>query len=156
MAHLPFLKHTSPIWQVAWAHPKYGHILESCSYDGRVLIWNEQQSPPSHPGATQVAGTWTKTKEHNLHSAPGACPNVSSRDSETDAQNFIANVTSSAPHEMSAILACNSSDGKLSILTFKSTSFLLKRLLRDKSNASNNCRRQFPGCRHLHRAHYWP
>jgi WD40 repeat protein len=57
--------HTGPVWQVAWAHPKYGHILASCSYDGKVLIWKEQQVQ----GAG--AGSWTKIKEHTLHTASG-------------------------------------------------------------------------------------
>ncbi|KAJ6689483.1 hypothetical protein OIU85_005849 [Salix viminalis] len=33
--------HQGPVWQVAWAHPKFGSLLASCSYDGRVLIWKE-------------------------------------------------------------------------------------------------------------------
>ena len=52
------------MWQVAWAHPKYGHILASCSYDGKVLIWKEQQ------GGSGVGG-WIKIKEHTLHTASG-------------------------------------------------------------------------------------
>jgi len=86
--------HTGPVWQVAWAHPKYGHILASCSYDGKVLIWKEQQ------GQGPAAGVWTKVKEHTLHTAS-------------------VNSVSWAPHELGAILACASSDGKLSVLTFK-------------------------------------
>jgi len=86
--------HAGPVWQVAWAHPKYGHILASCSYDGKVLIWKEQQVQ----GAG--VGSWTKVKEHTLHTAS-------------------VNSVSWAPHEMGAILACASSDGKLSVLTFK-------------------------------------
>jgi len=86
--------HTGPVWQVSWAHPKYGHILASCSYDGKVLIWKEQQGQ----GAT--GGGWNKVKEHTLHSAS-------------------VNSVSWAPHELGAILACASSDGKLSVLTFK-------------------------------------
>ncbi|KAN0078310.1 WD40-repeat-containing domain protein [Tylopilus felleus] len=85
--------HTGPVWQVAWAHPKFGNILASCSYDGQVLIWREQTQGPS-------AGTWTKIKEHSLHTAS-------------------VNSISWAPHELGAILACASSDGKLSVLTFK-------------------------------------
>ena len=54
--------HTGPVWQVAWAHPKYGHILASCSYDGKVLIWKEQQGG---------VGGWIKIKEHTLHTASG-------------------------------------------------------------------------------------
>ncbi|KAI4520067.1 WD40-repeat-containing domain protein [Schizophyllum commune] len=49
--------HTGPVWQVAWAHPKFGHILASCSYDGKVLIWKE------------TSGQWAKVKEHTLHTA---------------------------------------------------------------------------------------
>ncbi|KAJ6475206.1 WD40-repeat-containing domain protein [Mycena polygramma] len=88
--------HTGPVWQVAWAHPKFGHILASCSYDGKVLIWKEQQSPSS----TANTNNWTKIREHTLHTAS-------------------VNSVSWAPHELGAILACASSDGKLSVLTFK-------------------------------------
>jgi WD40 repeat protein len=56
---------TGPVWQVAWAHPKYGHILASCSYDGKVLIWKEQ------PGQGAAPGGWIKIKEHTLHTASG-------------------------------------------------------------------------------------
>lgn len=82
-------RHTGPVWQVAWAHPKFGSILASASYDGKVLIWKE--APPSG---------WTKVKEHTLHTAS-------------------VNSVSWAPHELGAILACASSDGKVSVLTFK-------------------------------------
>ncbi|KAJ3488600.1 hypothetical protein NLI96_g2720 [Meripilus lineatus] len=85
--------HTAPVWQVAWAHPKYGHILASCSYDGKVIIWKEQTG---QPGATG----WSKIKEHTFHAAS-------------------VNSISWAPHELGAILACASSDGKISVLTFK-------------------------------------
>ncbi|KAF2317276.1 hypothetical protein GH714_019306 [Hevea brasiliensis] len=33
--------HQGPVWQVSWAHPKFGSLLASCSYDGRVIIWKE-------------------------------------------------------------------------------------------------------------------
>ncbi|KAM6499430.1 hypothetical protein JOM56_004938 [Amanita muscaria] len=55
-------RHTGPVWQVVWAHPRYGHILASCSYDGKVLIWKEQQSSAS--------GGWSKD---TLHTASGEC-----------------------------------------------------------------------------------
>jgi protein transport protein SEC13 len=80
--------HTGPVWQVAWAHPKYGHILASCSYDGKVFIWKEQQGGAAAaatvntgygqvpygaaPGAaTAAAGNWSRIKEHSLHTASG-------------------------------------------------------------------------------------
>jgi len=33
--------HDGPVWQVSWAHPKFGRILASCSYDRKVIIWRE-------------------------------------------------------------------------------------------------------------------
>jgi len=33
--------HDGPVWEIAWAHPKFGNLLASCSYDKRVLIWKE-------------------------------------------------------------------------------------------------------------------
>lgn len=33
--------HEGPVWQVAWAHPKFGSILASCSYDRKVIVWRE-------------------------------------------------------------------------------------------------------------------
>jgi protein transport protein SEC13 len=33
------LGHDGPVWQVAWAHPKFGSIIASCSYDRKVLVW---------------------------------------------------------------------------------------------------------------------
>lgn len=46
--------HFGPVWQVAWAHPKFGNLLASCSYDRKVIIWKEQ-------------GEWTKLYEHAVH-----------------------------------------------------------------------------------------
>lgn len=48
-------RHEGPVWQVAWAHPKFGSLLASCSYDGRVIVWKE--------GTTG----WSKVKEHRGH-----------------------------------------------------------------------------------------
>lgn len=47
--------HEGPVWQVAWAHPKFGALLASCSYDGRVIVWKE------------TAGGWIRAKEHTAH-----------------------------------------------------------------------------------------
>ncbi|XP_075222870.1 nuclear pore and COPII coat complex component secretory 13 [Lycorma delicatula] len=46
--------HYGPVWQVAWAHPKFGNLLASCSYDRKVIIWKE-------------SGEWTKLYEYNNH-----------------------------------------------------------------------------------------
>lgn len=33
--------HLGPVWQLSWAHPRFGNILASCSYDRKVIIWKE-------------------------------------------------------------------------------------------------------------------
>jgi len=56
---IPLLcRHEGPVWQVTWAHPKFGNILASCSYDCKVIIWKETNG-------------WAKVKEHTVHTASG-------------------------------------------------------------------------------------
>ncbi|CAM9323691.1 unnamed protein product, partial [Phaeothamnion confervicola] len=78
--------HEGPVWQVAWAHPKFGVLLASCSYDSQVILHRE--SPP---------GVWTPIHTHRFHESS-------------------VNSISWAPHELGLILACASSDGRVSIL----------------------------------------
>ena len=33
---LQFSRHEGPVWQVCWAHPKFGSMIASCSYDHKV------------------------------------------------------------------------------------------------------------------------
>ena len=82
--------HEGPVWQVAWAHPKFGSILASCSFDGSALIWKEQ------PETKQ----WSIIAEHKVHVAS-------------------VNSVSWAPHELGAVLLCTSSDGSVSVVDFK-------------------------------------
>ena len=35
--------HDGPVWQVTWAHPKFGSLLASCSLDHKVIVWKEAQ-----------------------------------------------------------------------------------------------------------------
>lgn len=81
-------EHDAPVWQVAWAHPKFGSILALCSYNGKVLIWKEQ-------GQLQ----WLVIAEHTAHTAS-------------------VNSVCWAPHELGAVLLCTSSDGKVLVLDF--------------------------------------
>uniref|UniRef100_A0A7S2UZ04 Anaphase-promoting complex subunit 4-like WD40 domain-containing protein n=1 Tax=Fibrocapsa japonica TaxID=94617 RepID=A0A7S2UZ04_9STRA len=79
--------HDGPVWQVAWAHPKFGVLLASCSYDGQVIIHRE--SPQS---------CWTQIHVHRFHESS-------------------VNSLAWAPHEFGLVLACASADGRVSILT---------------------------------------
>jgi WD40 repeat protein len=85
--------HDGPVWQVSWAHPKYGAILASASYDAHVLIWRDASTVPT-------TSSWSKLFDHAAH---------------TSSVNSIA----WSPHELGAFLACASSDGKVSVLEFR-------------------------------------
>ncbi|KAL1965144.1 hypothetical protein VTN77DRAFT_6057 [Rasamsonia byssochlamydoides] len=92
--------HEGAVWCVAWAHPKFGTILASSSYDGKVLIWREQ--PTGAPSAT--GSSWNKVFDFSLHTAS-------------------VNIVSWAPHESGCLLACASSDGHVSVLEFRDNSW---------------------------------
>eukprot|EP00922_Rhytidocystis_sp_ex-Travisia-forbesii_P072316 GHVS01107822.1.p1 GENE.GHVS01107822.1~~GHVS01107822.1.p1 ORF type:complete len:361 (-),score=46.39 GHVS01107822.1:82-1008(-) len=50
--------HDAPVWQVAWAHPKFGNMLASCSYDMRAIIWIEVRQ-----------GNWQRVYTSDIHTA---------------------------------------------------------------------------------------
>jgi len=81
--------HAGPVWQVAWAHPKFGSILASCSFDKKVFIWKETSN-----------NIWTKLYEYDKHESS-------------------VNSIAWAPHEFGLILVSGSSDCSLSVLTHK-------------------------------------
>ncbi|KAF5750077.1 protein SEC13 [Tripterygium wilfordii] len=89
--HLATLRgHKGPVWQVAWAHPKFGSILASCSYDGQVIIWKEGNQ-----------NEWALAYVFNEHKSS-------------------VNSIAWAPHELGLCLACGSCDGNISVFTAKS------------------------------------
>lgn len=83
--------HTGPVWQVAWAHPKFGSMLASCSYDGRVILWKEGNNP----------NEWVQAHIFNEHKSS-------------------VNSIAWAPHDLGLWLACGSSDGNISIFSARS------------------------------------
>ena len=81
--------HEGPVWQVAWAHPKFGSILASCSYDRKVCVWKETQ-----------AQQWSKVYEYADHQSS-------------------VNSIAFAPHDLGLKLAAASADGSISILSWR-------------------------------------
>lgn len=79
--------HEGPVWNVAWAHPQYGTVLASCSYDRQVYVWKEHA--PQHWGL--------------IHKYLGHEGSV--------------NAVSWCPHEAGLRLACASSDENVSVLS---------------------------------------
>jgi len=80
--------HEGPVWQVAWANPKFGAVLASCSYDRKVVLWRED-----------TPGCWNKLYEHLSHESS-------------------VNSVAFAPHEYGLMLAAGSSDGSISVLAY--------------------------------------
>ncbi|KAK3286949.1 protein transport protein Sec13 [Cymbomonas tetramitiformis] len=83
--------HEGPVWQVCWAHPKFGNLLASCSFDRKVIIWKEVQEK-----------VWEK-----VYVSPSTLHESS------------VNSICWAPHELNLHLACGSSDGSISIISHK-------------------------------------
>jgi protein transport protein SEC13 len=81
--------HYGPVWCVAWAHPKFGTLLASCSYDGRVIIWKED-----------ARGHWSQAHVFTDHKSS-------------------VNSIAWAPYEAGLSLACASSDGRISVITMR-------------------------------------
>ncbi|KAL0380467.1 UNVERIFIED_CONTAM: protein transport protein SEC13A [Sesamum angustifolium] len=88
--HATLTGHQGPVWQVAWAHPKFGSILASCSYDGKVVIWKE--------------GNQNESIQAHVF----------------DDHKASVNCISWAPHELGLRLACGSADGNISVFTARS------------------------------------
>jgi protein transport protein SEC13 len=80
--------HEGPVWQLSWAHPSFGNLIASCSYDRKVIVWREKHN----------SGQWEKSYEYCGH------------DSSVNAIEW-------APKEFGLQLVCGSSDGALSVLT---------------------------------------
>lgn len=79
--------HRGPVWQVAWAHPKFGSLLASCSYDGQIIIWKEGNQ-----------NEWTQANVFTDHKVS-------------------VNSIAWAPHELGLSLACGASDGNISVFS---------------------------------------
>jgi protein transport protein SEC13 len=80
--------HEGPVWKVAWAHPKFGSIVASCGYDMKIIIWKEVQP-----------GNWQIAHMDSSHTAS-------------------VNDVEFCQWEYGLRLACASSDGNVSILTY--------------------------------------
>ncbi|KAL6552995.1 Protein transport protein S13 A [Orobanche gracilis] len=83
-------EHQGPVLQVSWAHPKFGSVLASCSYDGKVIIWKEGNQ-----------NEWSQLQIFDDHRSS-------------------VNSIAWAPHELGFCLASGSSSGNISVYTARS------------------------------------
>jgi nucleoporin SEH1 len=47
--------HNGSIWKVQWAHPEFGQVLASCSYDHTCCIWEEPPLEAHNPNTNERA-----------------------------------------------------------------------------------------------------
>jgi protein transport protein SEC13 len=101
--------HEGPVWQVSWAHPKFGVILASCSFDGSVLIHRETRP---HEWAELYAA-------RGLHESS-------------------VNGLAFSPHEYGLMLASASSDGKVAVLSHQPDNTWAVDYIRDNALGVNS------------------
>lgn len=70
--------HEGPIWQLSWAHPRYGSLLASASFDHRVIIWKE--GPDGQwMQVSEAVGNCRATRERQAsHTLPAPLQNSAS------------------------------------------------------------------------------
>lgn len=47
------------MWRVTWAHPEFGQVLATCSFDRTAAVWEELSSNASCKGGSST-NTWLK------------------------------------------------------------------------------------------------
>lgn len=92
--------HSGSVWRLSWAHPEYGQVLATCSFDRTAIVWEETISDKTPNAAaaanSQPAKRWVRRT--NL---------VDSRTSVTDVKF--------APKNQGLLLATCSTDGMIRI-----------------------------------------
>ena len=88
---MPFQAHNGPIWQVAWAHPKYDSVIATGGFDGCVKVWQKDAN-----------GVWDREN-------PSEVPRQPQR------QLSSVNCLAWAPWEYGLILAVGTAEGRLTV-----------------------------------------
>eukprot|EP00521_Asterionellopsis_glacialis_P007966 CAMPEP_0195281164 /NCGR_PEP_ID=MMETSP0707-20130614/597_1 /TAXON_ID=33640 /ORGANISM="Asterionellopsis glacialis, Strain CCMP134" /LENGTH=347 /DNA_ID=CAMNT_0040340023 /DNA_START=106 /DNA_END=1149 /DNA_ORIENTATION=- len=97
-----------PVWQVSWAHPKFGVILACACFDGSMLIFQETRPRD-----------WTL-----VHAAK-------------QLHESSVNSVAFCPHEFGLMCAGASSDGRVSVLTHQSDNTWSVEYIRDNALGVN-------------------
>ena len=45
--------HSGSVWKVTWAHPEFGQIVATCSFDRTAVIWEEASTCTPHFGGNR-------------------------------------------------------------------------------------------------------
>ena len=89
--------HYGSVWKVTWAHPEFGQVIATCSFDRTASIWEEVAGDKPRPGASG-AGDFNNAQ------------NWIKRTSLVDSRTSVTDVKF-APRHMGLMLATCSADG---------------------------------------------
>jgi nucleoporin SEH1 len=86
--------HSGSIWRLSWAHPEFGVVLASCSFDRKIRIWEETTDAEevANDASLNGRGAWSKVAEI------------------TDARDSVVDVQF-APHHTGVRIASCGADG---------------------------------------------
>lgn len=70
----PVQTHSGSVWRVTWAHPEFGQVLASCSFDRTAAVWeeivgesNDKQRGLSHWVSATVILFSNQLNSQNVH-----------------------------------------------------------------------------------------
>jgi len=108
--------HEGPVWEIAWAHPKYWSLLASCGYDHRVCIWRRTSESPDAEEKWELDYVYT------------------------DHTESVNSVSFSPPDPGQPLrLACGSSDESVSILEYNEEREEWTRILKEENYHVGGC-----------------
>merc|ERR1712038_1088505 len=96
--------HFGSVWKVTWAHPEFGQIIATCSFDRTAAIWEEV--------AADTVGSRTVTESGGDHNP--TANNWIKRTTLVDSRTSVTDVKF-APRHMGLMLATCSADGTVRI-----------------------------------------
>lgn len=56
-----FQSHSGSVWRVTWAHPEFGQVIATCSFDRTVSVWEECVGDTGRDG---VQSNWIRKTSH--------------------------------------------------------------------------------------------
>ncbi|CAF1151448.1 unnamed protein product [Adineta ricciae] len=116
---------TGPITRVTWAHPEFGGILATVSYDRFVNVWHETPTGSNEP--SEYATKWVSKDQFYESFLFGSSENrTTGSDSSTHASTYNTVAIQFAPKHLGLILITAFLDGRIRVYDFQGPSVVNK------------------------------
>mmetsp|Transcript_8945 Transcript_8945/g.22761 ORF Transcript_8945/g.22761 Transcript_8945/m.22761 type:complete len:327 (+) Transcript_8945:197-1177(+) len=103
--------HSAAVYKLAWAHPEFGQVLASCSFDQSVRIWEALDNPSVVIDDVEADATGSERQRPTERLVSWECAH------EIQNKRVEVNDLQFAPRHFGLSLATCASDGKVSIFT---------------------------------------